>query len=281
MSKSFDNVASSNQSTLMIVDALNLAFRYKHSKSKEFVDDYIKVVDSLKRSYKAGKVIIACDKGSSSYRKSIYPDYKANRKEKFADQTPEEKAEFEAFFEEFNATILQLDEGTDYPVCRYEGVEADDIAAYIVSQIPKYPITDVWLISSDKDWDLLISEQVSRFSYVTRKEVRFDNWNTHYDCSIEDYVSVKCLMGDSGDNIKGVEGVGPKRAVDLIKEYGSAFDVAASIPINSKYKYIQAVNKSKDLILLNYQLMDLVTHCEEAIGVHTKDIDLTLKEYLV
>lgn len=242
------------------------------------MEDYIRVIDSLKKSYKAGKVIITCDQGSSLYRKSLYPEYKANRTEKFKDQTEEEKREFEEFFEEFNRTILQI--GTIYPVLRFDKVEADDLAAYIVKQAKNYPITDIWLISSDKDWDLLINEHVSRFSYVTRKETRHDNWNTHYDCEPEDYISIKCLMGDSGDNIKGVEGIGPKRAVDLVKEYGSAFDIAASIPIASKYKYIQSLNQCKDRILLNYQLMDLMTHCDEAIGQHLADVDEVLDSYL-
>lgn len=208
----------------------------------------------------------------------MYPEYKANRAEKFKDQTPEEAAEFEAFFEEFNRAILQI--GTVYPVLRFDKVEADDIAAYIVKNMKKYPVTDVWLISSDKDWDLLVNEYVSRFSYVTRKEVTHDNWNTHYDCAPDEYISIKCLMGDSGDNVKGVEGIGPKRAVDLIKEYGSAFDIAASIPIASKYKYIQSLNLCKDRILLNYQLMDLLTHCDEALGDNCYEVDQLLDSYL-
>lgn len=281
MSKDFDRIRESNDSTLMIVDSMNLAFRYKHAKSKEFVDDYIRVVDSLKRSYKAAKVIIAGDMGASAYRKAIYPEYKANRQEKSANQTEEEKREFELFFEEFARTILQLST-TDYPVLRFDKVEADDIAAYVVKQIKHYPkITDIWLISSDKDWDLLVNEYTSRFSYITRKEIKHDNWNLHYDYEPDDHISIKCLMGDSGDNIKGVEGIGPKRAHDLVKEYGSAFDIAASIPIASKYKYIQALNQCKDRILLNYQLMDLLTHCDEAIGTdNCKQIDKILRSYL-
>lgn len=280
MSKSFDRIAELDSGTLMIVDALNLCFRWKHAKSEKFADEFLKVVDSLKRSYKASKVILACDKGSSSYRKTIYPEYKQNRKDKFEQQTEQEKAEFEAFFKEFEATMLQA--STVYPLLRFEQTEADDIAAYIVKSIKKYPnVTDIWLISSDKDWDLLINDYTNRFSYVTRKETTADNWNTHYDCdSPSDYISIKCLTGDTGDNIKGVDGVGPKRAVDLVKEYGSAFDIAAAIPIQSKYKYIQSLNQCKDRILLNYQLMDLLTYCEEALGTHTQEIDTLLEEYL-
>lgn len=280
MTKSFNEVNSYNDTTLMVVDALNLAFRYKHAKSHDFAEDYVKVIDSLKKSYKAGKVIIACDQGSSSYRKEIYPEYKQNRSDKYADQTPEEALEFEMFFEEFNRAVELVAE--KYPVLRFNKVEADDIAAYIVKQIPQYPIDEVWLISSDKDYDLLINEQVNRFSYVTRKEVTYDNWNEHYDCEPEQYISIKCLMGDSGDNVKGVEGIGPKRAAELVREFGSALDIVASLPIASKYKYIQSLNKNADTIMLNYQLMDLITFCEDAIGKdNLKEIDKVLNEYLL
>jgi 5'-3' exonuclease len=168
-------------------------------------------------------------------------------------------------------------------VARFLGVEADDIAAYIVSKRKQFKLSQIWLISSDADWDLLVAEGVSRFSYVTRKEVTNDTWHDKYEFDIDDYISIKCLMGDSGDNVPGVPGVGPKKALDLVRTYGSTYDIAASLPISSKYKYIQNLNEfGKENLLLNYQLMDLVTHCEEAIGPeNTKKLDILLEEYLV
>ena len=279
MSKTFKQ-ATESTSTLLVVDALNLAFRYKHSGDTDFAEDYLRTVNSLKKSYKASHVIIACDQGSSSYRKALSPEYKQNRKDKFADQTDAEKAAFELFFEEFTKTLEYIAENTDYPVLRFQGVEADDIAAYIVSKKSSLPFDDIWLISSDRDWDLLVADGVSRFSYVTRKEVTINNWNDHYEFSPEDYISIKCLMGDSGDNVIGVPGIGPKRAVALVSEYGSCYDIAANIPLSGKYKYIQELNKCRDLLLLNYQLMDLVTYCAEAIGeTNTQTIDQTLELY--
>lgn len=280
MSISFKKATESNN-TLMIVDALNLAFRYKHSGATDFATDYIRTVDSLKKSYKASHVIIACDQGSSAYRKALSPEYKQNRKDKQEQQTDAEKAAFELFFEDFLATIKQIEETTTYPVLKFQGVEADDIAAYIVSQKSTLPTEDIWLISSDRDWDLLVQPGVSRFSYVTRKEVTIDNWETHYDFNPEDYISIKCLTGDSGDNVFGVPGIGPKRAQSLVSEYGSTWDIIANIPISGKYKYIQELNQCKDLLMLNYQLMDLVTHCEEAIGQdNIATINETLEIYL-
>lgn len=279
MSKTFKQATESTR-TLLVVDALNLAFRYKHSGATDFAEDYLRTVNSLKKSYKASHVIIACDQGSSSYRKTLSPEYKQNRKDKFAEQTDAERAAFELFFEEFTKTLEYIAENTDYPVLRFQGVEADDIAAYIVSKKSELPFDDIWLISSDRDWDLLVAPGVSRFSYVTRKEVTINNWRDHYDFEPEDYISIKCLTGDTGDNVFGVPGIGPKRAQSLVSEYGSTWDIIASIPIAGKYKYIQELNQCRELLQLNYQLMDLVTHCAEAIGEQNlQTIDETLYLY--
>jgi len=260
------------EKTLMVVDALNLAFRYKHSGARDFAEDYLRTVESLKKSYKAKWVIIAADQGSSSYRKTIYPLYKQNRKDKYDQQTEAERAEFELFFEDFTATLDLLAE--HYPVLRFQGVEADDIAAYIVGKKRRLAVDEIWLMSSDKDWDLLIKPGVGRFSYVTRKEVTWDNWNDHYAFEPEQYISVKCLMGDSGDNVPGVPGVGPKRAQQLVEEYGTTWDIINSIPLHGRYKYIEAINENREQLELNYQLMDLVTYCQDAIGVENcKQID--------
>lgn len=280
MTKTFKELSENSNSTLMIVDSLNLAFRYKHSGAKTFVDQYMQTVDSLKRSYKAGKVIIACDGGSSTYRRNIFPDYKGNRIEKYASQTDQERLDFEEFLKEFNRVIDTYKELGDYPVLKFSGVEADDISTYIVRKCRK--THNIWLMSSDKDWDLLIDKNVSRFSYVTRKEITLDNWNEHYDYGVDDHISIKCLTGDSGDNIPGVPGIGPKKAAALVREFGSTYDIIASLPITSRYKHIANLNEfGAEALLLNYRLMDLISHCDEAIGPENcAEIDKVIKEYL-
>ena len=280
MAKSFANIQE-QENCLMVVDALNLAFRWKHSGATDFAEDYLRTVQSLQKSYKVRWVVIAADQGSSSYRKAIYPDYKQNRKDKFAEQTDAEKAAFEMFFEDYQKTLDHIREHTNYPVIQFKQTEADDIAAYICSLQDKLPVDQIWLVSSDRDWDLLISDKVSRFSYVTRKEVTANNWHTHYDFTQDEYISIKCLMGDSGDNVLGIEGIGPKRAHQLVQEYGTALDIVAALPIASKLKYVQALNKSGDRIMLNYQLMDLVTFCHDALGDNTKEIDNILNTLIV
>lgn len=248
---------------LMIVDALNLAFRYKHAGKEEFAQDYLRTVQSLAKSYKSKNVLITCDWGKSSYRKEIYPEYKGDREAKVAAQTEEEQEDFKLFFEEFERTMEYC--GQEYPVIRYKGVEADDLAAYIVQYKWKVAPDEIWLISSDKDWDLLLRENVHRFSFVTRKEYKLDNWHTYYEYPFEYALDVKALMGGK-DNVLGIEGVGPKRATELVNKYGSAFDIYDSLPLPGKAKYIQNLNAFGDLILLNLQLIDKLTYCSAAIG---------------
>jgi 5'-3' exonuclease len=279
--KTFKEITTTNSNTLMIVDALNMCFSFRGK--KKYKDNYVNMIESLARSYKAGKIIVAADKGASSYRKNILPEYKQNRQATREKQTESERLEFIEFFTEFNEalTILKSSEYKDIlKVFQFDGVEADDILAYISSKYKKH--YDIWLISSDKDIDLLVDDNVSRFSYVTRKETRIDNWNDHYDYDLDKHISIKCLTGDSGDNIPGVDGIGPARAKALVEQYGDTYDIISSMPIPSKYKYIAALNEfGKDNLLRNYRLMDLVSYCDEALGeANCKEIDRVLGEYL-
>lgn len=262
MSLTFNEITAINPGTVLVVDGLNAAFRYRDY--EDFSSEYVRFVKSLAKSYKAEKIIIAADWGSSSYRKTIYPDYKQNRKEKYENQTEEEREKFERFFNAWEECLLVLQQ--EFHLIRFQGVEADDIMAYISRNSNKFGIEQLWLASSDKDIDLLVRPGISRFSYVTRKETTVDNWREHHDCDREDYVYLKAIMGDSGDNIKGVTGIGPKRGLELITKYGSVYDIIDAIPIAGKQKYIQALNDSAQLLELNMQLVDILTYCEDAIN---------------
>ena len=266
---------------LLIVDGLNIAFRWRYKKVPYYTNDYVRTVESLAKSYDCGNVIVLAD-GGSTYRKKLYPEYKANRKLKYKDQTDTEKKEFEVFMAEFANAFKRLsDKG--YLVLKHGGLEADDLAAWIVGKRKNFDIGNIWLISSDKDWDLLIQDGVSRFSTVTRKEITVDTWDEHYNFEPEYFLTFKCLAGDAGDNIPGISGIGPKRATQLIEQYGDLYDIYNSCPIDSKYKHIQSLNENIDRLLLNAELMDLESYSEQAViesGMNLEDLSSDLKEYL-
>jgi len=264
---------------LLIVDGLNLAFRWKHQGNLDFEHDYVRTVKSLAKSYDCGEVVVLGD-GGSTYRKELYPEYKQNRKDRYAEQTPEEEAEFLEFLQEFGVTMNKCKyEG--FLTLKYQGVEADDIAALICQNRENLGIENIWLISSDKDWDLLVDENISRFSTVTRKETTVHNWDEHYDFDPSYYLTFKCLTGDKGDNVPGVAGIGPKRATQMIEQYGDIFDIMASLPIDGKYKYIQNLNEfGSDALELNIKLMDLSFDTENAVLGHGQEIIGLVENYV-
>lgn len=260
-----DEIANApERENLMLVDCLNLSFRYMHRGQTDFAGDYLRTISSLAKSYGAKTVILLADKGKSSFRLELHPGYKGDRAEKYKDQTEEEKQRFIEFFEGYERA-LEIASNT-YPLIRFDKVEADDLAAYIVKHYSdKYKHT--WLISSDADWDLLLSDKVSRFSFVSRKEYTVDNFYDERGCdNPEQFVSVKALQGDSGDSIQGISGVGVKRAYNLVRTYGSAMDLVDALPLSGKGVTIGNINESGDLIMLNLQLVDLLSWCEDAIA---------------
>ena len=282
MAKSFMDMGSeAPHDRVIVIDALNLGFRWKHQGRTNFADDYIRTVESLASSYNCGTIIIAADWGGSTFRQNIYPEYKGNRKEKYEKQTPAEAEAFQKFIEEMERTLALMDRR--WCVLRFRGVEADDIAAHIVKNREKYEIDHIWLMSTDRDWDLLINPNVSRFSYINRKETTYENWSVNHNYSVEEYITIKCLMGDSGDNVPGIPQIGPKRAEGLVKEFGNAFDIYDAAPFSSKYKYIQSLNENIDQLLINMELMDLLEYCDQALldaDINLEDLSSTIYGYL-
>jgi 5'-3' exonuclease len=270
MGKSW-NEATTDKNNILIVDGFNLAFRYKHANKRNFAAEYVSTVLSFAQSYGAKKIVVLSD-GGSYYREGIYPNYKGSRKALKASQTTEDKEAFALFMEDWHVAFQLCN--TIGTTIQYMGVEADDIAAYLtLTDTIRNNFEHIWLLSTDKDWDLLISDKASRFSYRTRKEVTLENWQEHYGYLPEDHISVKVLQGDKGDDVPGVPGIGEKRAATLIKQYGSAYDILSQLPIKDNKVYIQNLNKFGDQIMLNYELMDLETYCEEAIGKNVDDLN--------
>lgn len=259
-----EQVKDPEGNNLLVVDGLNLAFRWKHSSGEVDMESYLDTIESLAKSYSCGKIVILTDYKRSIYRSELYPEYKGNRTAKYAEQTQEEIDAFRHFLETYEAALEWC--SRKHSVIKVRGVEADDMAACIVDKYSRL-FDHTWLISSDKDWDLLIQEDVSRFSYVTRREVTIDSWDMHYPgVDIERYIDFKVLDGDKGDNVPGIPLIGPVRAQKLLEEYDSVFDIIDALPLPGTAKYIQNLNDGKDQLLLNFELMDLRTYCWEALG---------------
>lgn len=250
------------ESNLLIVDMMTLAHRYKHKKQFTYASDMLGTINSIAKSYSAQDIIVVCDFGKSAYRKSLFPDYKGDRAARYENQTPEEKKYAELFFAELENARKLIAECSNF--IQLKNVEADDIATYIIKQ-RKDSYDNIWMCSTDSDWDQNLCENVHRFSTTTRQEYTMDNfYEKHSVDTPEEWTILKSLQGGH-DNIKGVEDIGPKRGYALIRGMSSIFELIDQLPIAGKQKFIQRLNDSEDLLVLNNSLTNLKEYCELAI----------------
>lgn len=154
--------------------------------------------------FNPSNVIVAMDK--SSWRKDVYPLYKANRKQS-RDASAVDFEKFfevmEVFFEDMKNTI------TNIPFVRIEKCEADDIIAVLSKDVIK---SNIVIVSTDKDLNQLLSLQhIKQYDPINKKYFNVANPTQE--------LNIKVLTGDAGDNIPGImPKCGPVKAAKLINE---------------------------------------------------------------
>jgi 5'-3' exonuclease len=76
----------------------------------------------------------------------------------------------------------------------------------------------------------------------------------------------RIIEGDKGDNIIGIEGIGPKRAQALAKEYKTLDNLIKALPIKSKSQYITNLNAGTERLIRNETLINLKRYHQTAIN---------------
>jgi 5'-3' exonuclease len=187
-------------------------------------------------------------------------DYKATRKKP---KEEDEVKRYEAFFDVLNNLPDMLDED----VLKFRGVEADDTIAHLVMKFEESEKYEkIWIVSSDRDLHQLISEKTSIFNIFGRREVTVESMYEDLEITPDLYLLSRIIEGDKSDNIIGVEGIGPKRAQALAKEYKTFDDLLQALPIKGRAKYIQNLNASKDLLIKNEKMISLKAYNEAALN---------------
>ncbi len=148
------------------------------------------------------------------HRRELYPDYKVTRKPMPEDLPPQADR------------IKQIVRAIGIPVLSVQGYEADDVLATVAERFAGEEM-DVVLISRDKDLDQLVTEHVRLYDPMKDETLDAAAIKDKKGYTPDQAVEVQTLMGDSTDNIPGIPGVGPKKAVSLVQQYGSAEAVLA------------------------------------------------------
>jgi 5'-3' exonuclease len=263
MTKTWDDLVDvENQKTqpksLLLIDGNNLAYRWLQRKNyNSFQDDYLRTIESLSKSYNAERTIVCFDFGKSYYRMELLDSYKGNR---IKPQEEEEQKHYEEFF----ACLNDIPNILPYQTLKFRGLEADDIITFLTQNIsPNFEHT--WIVTSDRDMFQLLSDKISIFNIFSKKEIDIAYFLETYDLKPEEYLFSRILEGDKSDNILGVEGIGPKRAQQLAKEYKTLDNLMQSLPLKGKAKYISNLNASKEKLVINEQLISLKKYNQKVI----------------
>ena len=214
-----------------------------------FINTLLRFIDEEKPEL----ICCAFDMRVPTFRKQMYDKYKAHRKgmpEELAQQMPLLKNMLSAM----NIKILEL-----------EGYEADDIIGTVATRCSESNIKCI-IATGDKDELQLIDDNITVKLIVTRNgapEITAYNpekINEVYGVKPAQLIDVKAFMGDTSDNIPGVQGVGEKTALDLIVKYNNleyVYDNIETLDIKESLK--NKLINSKDDALLSRKLAEIYT----------------------
>ena len=204
------------------------------------------MIVKLLKDEKPDYLALCYDLPTPSFRKDIYPEYKANRSETPPDLIPQ------------IPYIKKLVDALGLPSFEVNGYEADDIIGTF-TDIGRKHQCQVVIVSGDKDFGQLVVPGVILLD--TMKDTRIDvegvkaKWNIRPDQFI-DYLA---LMGDASDNIPGVEGIGPKTAEKLLNDFQTLDGIYANIESVKSASLKEKLINGKESALLSKKLVTIVT----------------------
>ena len=137
------------------------------------------------------------------------------------------------------------------------GFEADDAIAYAVKHREHFGLDDVYILSSDKDFIQLISENVRVYSPALKMILDADAVRAKHGVQHKHWALYRAISGDPSDNIKGVGGVGPvkfREIFDMMEQELSPEDLIENLSEHKSYSKLWA---NKSLIEDNFKLIDL------------------------
>ena len=187
---------------------------------------------------------VVFDHSSKTFRKEIYPQYKANRK-----QPPED------LIVQFSL-IREATKAFNLPVLEMEGYEADDIIATIADQAQKQG-AKVTIISSDKDLLQLVNEDIILFDGVKNKKITSKEVKEKWGVLPEQMIDMQILVGDSSDNIPGAKGIGPKTAAQLLQQFTTVDNLFANLQEITQPKRREALEQAAENINITRALVTL------------------------
>ncbi|GAA5234693.1 DNA polymerase I [Verticiella sediminum] len=233
----------------------------------------INMMRKLAQDHKADWLACVFDARGATFRDELYPEYKANRA-----AMPEDLARQ---IEPIHKAIRAL----GWPVLAVDGVEADDVIGTLAVQATAQGAHTI-VSTGDKDLAQLVNENVTLINTMSGETLDVAGVNAKFGVPPERIIDYLMLVGDTVDNIPGVNKVGPKTAVKWLTQYGDIEGLVAhadevkGVAGNNLREAVPNFGLSRELITVKTDC-DLATHVPslDALAPRETDRDTLLELY--
>lgn len=208
-----------------------------------FTNMLLKVIREMQPDHLA----VIYDSKGPTFRKDIYPEYKANRSAMPDDLVPQ------------IPYIKRVVAAFNLPGVEVAGFEADDIIATLAKNLAREDL-HVTVVTGDKDLMQVVNDRV-RLLDTMKDKISGPAEVMERFGGADKVIEVQALAGDSSDNVPGVPGIGEKTAKLLIDEYGSVENLLANLD-QLKGKRRENLETYADQARLSKQLVTLIDDME-------------------
>ncbi len=224
---------------------------------------FLRILQKILKEHKPQLLGVCFDVSRKTFRHVKDAQYKSNRPEMPQDlisQIP---------------VIKEIIRAYGIPIFEAEGFEADDIIATLAEDAKVHGIPTT-IISSDKDLLQLVDDDILVLNPQKNEETVFDVKRVEEKFGLKpaQIVELVAFIGDAVDNIPAIKGVSEKKAVELIREFGSVEEIIKHLDKIYPEKVRLAIEGSIERVLLNRELADL----DKKMGLKFDPVKLTPQE---
>ncbi len=168
----------------------------------------LNMLSKFLREYTPPHIGVVFDAPGKTFRDELFAEYKANR--------PPMPDDLRSQLEPLLAAV----EALGLPMLRVDGVEADDVIGTLACRAAAVG-QRVLISTGDKDMAQLVNEQITLINTMSNTVLDRAGVKTKFDVFPEQIIDYLALVGDSSDNIPGIDKVGPKTAAKWLNAYGT------------------------------------------------------------
>src|SRR5215472_4135337 len=176
----------------------------------------LNMLQKFLKDFHPQRIAVVFDAPGRTFRDELFAEYKAQR--------PAMPDDLRAQV----APLLEIIQAQGLPLLRVPGVEADDVIGTLARRAAAAG-EQVLISTGDKDMAQLVDGSITLINTMTNTVLDRDGVKLKFDVYPEQIIDYLALIGDSSDNIPGIDKVGPKTGARLLHQYGSVEKLIAHV----------------------------------------------------